>query len=81
MARGDIAWLVAIIGAFFFGASWLVALVYLLATRTPRVRHVAQTPSYRTQYCMTCGQPAAAGANFCRTCGGQIKVQERRPFR
>ena len=79
--RGDIVWLVGIIAAFFFGFSWLVALIYLLMVRSSTVRQVGEIrpdPLYR---CMSCGRPAPLGANFCMTCGGQVRVQERRPFR
>lgn len=81
-SRGDTVWLLAIIGAFFFGLSWLVALVYLLTTRSSSwVRPAADLPRHPTSYCMTCGQPAAESANFCVRCGGPVKHQARRSFR
>jgi hypothetical protein len=81
--RGDTIWLLAIIGAFFFGFSWLVAIVYLLTTRSSSwVRQPAEMPiGPPSHYCMRCGRGAAESANFCVACGGQIKAQARRPFR
>jgi hypothetical protein len=78
-----VPWLVAIVVTFFIGFGWLVAIVYLLTSRSVERPYVQATPetAYPRFYCMKCGRTAAEGTNFCVTCGGQIKVQARRPFR
>ena len=81
--RGDTAWLVGICAAFFFGFSWLVALIYLLQSRTPSVQRTptemgaAPTP----RFCMQCGKAVVSGARFCMECGTKIQVPTYRPFR
>jgi hypothetical protein len=80
-ARGDVLWLVAIVGSFFFGLSWIVAIAYLLTIRSSRTSQPAAAPIGRSYYCTDCGRAAPPGANFCMSCGAQIKTQARRPFR